>query len=118
MKNLSSDITVNACGFPALPSELYMEILDNLPAYPIPHDKPRDPYRQLTLYYLSQTCRSLRDFFLRHAWERIEVFKGMWTPVGRLAAKTEPDTKMLVEEIHRQLHTVIVRNPDLRQYVS
>jgi hypothetical protein len=131
-KLLSSGITVNTLGFPALPNELYSEILSHLPGLPIPHDdwigKKPTPDRQITLYYLSQTCRSLRKFFLRYAWERIEVFEGMWTPAGRLATTAERNKrgydmkdvgdKKLVEETLRQLETVVVRNPDLREYVS
>ena len=41
-----------------------------------------------------------------------EVFGGMWTPKGKLSGKK------LVEEILRQLETVVVRNPDLRKYVT
>ena len=128
-KLLSSGISVNTHGFPALPNELYLEILSYLPAIPIPHAVEEiDPYRQLTLYYLSQTCQSLRKFFLRYAWERIEVFGGMWTPKGRLATTAERKkrgldmkslgAKKLVEEIFRQLETVVLRNPELRKYVS
>jgi hypothetical protein len=131
-KRLPSGVSVNTHGLPALPNELYSEILSHLPAIPIPQDvwinKKPDPYRQLTLYYLSQTCRSLRKFFLRYAWERIEVFGGMWTPLGSLATKAERNKpgkgrkelieKQLVEEVLRQLETVVVRNPDLQQYVS
>ena len=129
---MASGVPVNTRGLPALPIELYLEILSHLPTIPIPQDvwieKKPDPYRQLTLYYLSQTCRSLRKFFLTYAWERIEVFGGMWTPNGRLVTKAERskrtldmkevDDKKLVEEILRQFETVTVRNPDLRQYVS
>jgi hypothetical protein len=125
------DFPVNTRGLPALANEHYFEILSHLSALPIPHpvwvDKKLDPSRQLTLYYLSQTCQSLRGFFLSYAWERIEVFGGMWTPTGRLATKAERNNcgldlkelrdKELVEETLRQLETVIVRNPDLRQYV-
>ena len=131
-KLLSSGVSVNTRGLPALPNEIYLEILSHLPALPIPSDvwvdKKPDPLRQLTLYYLSQTCQSLRKFFLRFAWERIEVFGGMWTTMGRLATMAERNKrglelkqvgdKTLVKEILRQLETVIVRNPDLRQYVS
>jgi hypothetical protein len=54
----------------------------------------------------------LRKFFLRYAWERIVAFGGMWSPSGKLSEKK------LVEEILRQLETVIVRNPELRTYVT
>lgn len=128
-KLLSSGISPNTRGFPALPNELYLEILSYLPALPIPHDVEKmDPYRQITLYYLSQTCRSLRKFFLRYAWERIEVFEGMWSPKGRLTTKAERNKrgvdmknlsdKRQIQETLRQLKTATVRNPDLRQYVS
>ena len=124
-KLLSSGISVNNHGLPALPNEIYLEILGHMPALPIPHDvwvgKKPDPLRQLTLYYLTQTCQSLRKFFLKFAWERIEVFGGMWTPTGRLATTAERNRrgvelkqvvdKKLVEETLRQLETVIVRNP-------
>jgi len=113
---VTTGIVANTRGFPALPNELYLEIVSNLPACPIPHDvwvgEERDPYRQLALYYLTQTCRSLRNFFLRYAWERIEAFGGMWTPKGKLS------DKKLAEEILRQLETVTVRNPDLQKHVT
>jgi hypothetical protein len=58
-KLLSSGISVNNCGLPALPNEIYLEILSHMPALPIPHDvwvdKKTDPLRQLTLYYLTQS---------------------------------------------------------------
>ena len=82
-------ISVNTRGLPALPNEIYLEILNHMPALPIPHDdwvdKKMDPLRQLTLYYLTQACQSLREFFLKFAWERIEVFGGMWSPMGMLS---------------------------------
>ena len=108
---LSSGVPVNTCGLPALPDELYLEILGHLPALPIPHDvwldEKRDPNRQLTLYYLSQTCQSLRNFFLRYAWERIE---------GVLIPKRIKRSHY-IEDPFRRL-AVVVRNPNLRQFVS
>src|SRR5258708_25210214 len=125
---------LNSHGFPALPNELYSEILSYLKPIPLQHVLPvwisetPDPHRHGTLLALSQTCRSLRSFFLRHVWERIEVFGGMWTPTGTLETEKEQRhrtgymqrivDKKFTEEILGQLETVTLRNPELGQYVQ
>lgn len=128
------EVVPNSRGLPVLPDELYSEILSHWQAIPIPQSAylnvPIDSRRHVTLLALSQTCRSLRSFFLQYAWERIEVFEGMWTPTGRLATEIEllrhassadvkkkPLHAKFAKEIRRQFETVTVRNPELGQYV-
>jgi len=128
-------LVLNSHGFPALPNELYSEILSYLKPIPLQHhdilpaciSETPDPHRHGTLLALSKTCRSLRSFFLWHVWERIEVFGGMWTPTGTLETEKEQRylsgylqrivDKKFTEEILGQLETVTLRNPELGKYV-
>lgn len=131
-KLLARGVVLNSRGFPALPNELFMEIISYFPAMPVPQvvwlEEKTDPHRHVTLLALCQTCKALRTFFLRHAWERIEVFGGMWTPLhGRLVSEEEEryrswETRILFdkkfgEEVLRQLEVVTVQNPELAQHV-
>jgi len=59
----------NSVSLAALPNEIYYEILSNIPAVQILVDTDEDNGlvdhdRRFTLSALSQTCRSLRRFFL------------------------------------------------------
>ncbi|KDR68718.1 hypothetical protein GALMADRAFT_256541 [Galerina marginata CBS 339.88] len=131
-KLLASGRSFNTHGFPALPDELYLEIISNLPPIPVPTKDVRVNTkalrnRQQTLFSLSQTCRSLRRVFLRYLWQRIEVFDGMETAKGPLPALNtawvKPRFKNYVykqyaEELVRQLEIVTVRDPSLAQYVN
>ena len=76
--------SLNTSGFAALADEVYLEIISHMPA--VPHSYPiirTSSYLEIrrsrheTLLYLSQTCRSLRRFFRRYLWQRIEVIEGM-----------------------------------------
>jgi hypothetical protein len=131
MQGLAAAEDLNSYGFSALPNELYSEILSFFPAMPIPRfaylEQTTDHQRHVTLLALSQTCRSLRYFFLRYAWERIEVYESMVTPSGTLTTEKEQwsrsgfmkdilDAKF-AEDVLRQLETVTRRNPDLGKYV-
>ena len=130
-KLLARGIVLNSRGFPTLPNELFLEIVSYFPAMPVPQvawpDEKTDPHRHVTLLALSQTCKALRAFFLRYAWERIEVFGGMWTPHGRLVTEEEERyrswemrvlfDKKFGEEVLRQLEVVTIQHPELAQHV-
>ena len=124
----SSSHAVNTCGFAALADEIYLEIVSHLPSVPIPtliHSKSYPEIRRVrheTFLSLTQTCRSLRRFFWRYLWQRIEVREGI-----KIGDKddTLKDTytyaaghKKYAIELVRQLETVTIRNPLLAQYVK
>ncbi|KAF8813102.1 hypothetical protein BYT27DRAFT_7251258 [Phlegmacium glaucopus] len=129
---------INTRGFPTLADEIYLEIMSHLPSVPIPTpitpESPSYPERRRsrheTLLSLSQTSRSLRRFFWRYLWQRIEVREGMKI---RDQDDTEEDSPYLTTsgpwstreglkkytiELVRQLEIVTVRNPQLAQYVK
>jgi len=112
----------NSVGLSILPNEIYFKILSNMPAVQILVDTDVDEDgdsvdrdRRFTLTALSQTCRSLRLFFLHLLWERIELYNGMKIWGG--AAFSTVKGKALVKELVRQLKTPTKRNPDLAQHV-
>ena len=110
----------NSVGLAALPNEIYYEILSNMPAVQILVDTdedngPVDHDRRFTLSALSQTCRSLRRFFLSHFWERIELYEEM--KIGGGAAFSTVKGEVLVNELARQLEIPTKRNRDLAQHV-
>jgi len=110
----------NSVGLSVLPNEIYFKILSNMPAVQILVDTNEDGDsidrdRRFTLTALSQTCRSLRLFFLHLLWERIELYNGMKIWGG--AAFSTVKGKALVKELVRQLKTPTKRNPDLAQHV-
>jgi len=128
---------VNTCGFPALPDEIYLEIMSHIPSIPIPTpinyvSQSYPEIRRLrheTLLSLSQTSRSLRRFFWRYLWQRIEVHEGMRIreqddTLEGTPYLTNRDTwhkeglKKYTTELVRQLEIVTVRNPQLAQYVK
>ena len=130
----SSTQAVNASGFPALADEIYLEIMSYIPVVPIPstNDSPLYPElrrsRHETLLSLSQTSRSLRRFFWRYLWQRIEVCEGM--KIGdeddvsednlylpRLSRDIKTNRRYNAELV-RQLEIVTVRNPQLAQHVK
>lgn len=135
---LASGGRLNSKGLPALPDELYLEIASYIPTRIVPTldekvdaDSEAPRYRHFTLSALSQTCRTLRRFFLRCLWQRIEVFDGMETGNGPLLSTRGrymggmlyPPIKRIrgdryAKELIRQLEIVTVRNPDLAQYVK
>ena len=120
---------VNTCGFAALADEIYLEIVSYLPSVPIPtsdsiHLKSYPKIRRVrheTFLSLTQTSRSLRRFFWRYLWQRIEVREGM--KIGDKYDFLE-DTytitrqKKYAIELVRQLEIVTIRNPLLAQYVK
>jgi len=113
----------NTCGFAALPDEIYLEILSQVPSTPIPISIHVLSYRSRreTFRSLSQTCRSLRRFFWRYLWQHIEVREGI-----KLMNRDEilKDTgtitayKNFAKELLSQLKIVTVRKPELAQYVN
>ncbi|CAA7267714.1 unnamed protein product [Cyclocybe aegerita] len=126
---LANGQPVNIQGLPALPDEIYLEIVSHLPAIPIPttsHDIAHQgaAHRDLhiTLMSLSMTCRSLRRVFLRYLWQRIEVVDGMQTVAGPLIMSTPKKptviSRMYAEELVRQLEIVTVREPELAMHVN
>jgi hypothetical protein len=125
--------TANSTGFPALPTELLLEIVSHFPAVPIPSDDGRyiiypAPYleKKRILRALSQMCRSLRSVFLPYVWQRIEVCAShmlsyeyrigpLWPDkrrLGRLMAQE------LATELIAQLEIVTIRDPALAQHVK
>lgn len=122
----------NNSGLAGLPDELFLEVLTHMPSYPLPKlnwiDAAYDPDRQLTLISLSQTCQSLRGFFLHHAWGRIEVQFGQKVARGCLATyaryrkaritRQDHYDKLCFDEVTRQFETVTIRNPSLAKYVQ
>ena len=130
----SSTQAVNTSGLPALADEIYLEIMSYIPAVPIPSttDSPLYPElrrsRHETLLSLSQTSRSLRRFFWRYLWQRIEVCEGMkigdedevsvdapYLPIINWDIRTH---RKYNTELVRQLEIVTVRNPQLAQHVK
>ena len=130
---------VNTCGFTALADEIYLEIASHIPSVPIPSSIHLQSYPEIrrsrheTFLSLTQTSRSLRRFFWRYLWERIEVREGMkiedkdGTLKGtrtrtRTAYLSNPADatghKKYAVELVRQLEIVTIRNPQLAQYVK
>ena len=124
---------VNTRGFAALADEIYLEIVSHIPSVPIPTSLCLDSYPEIrrsrheTFLSLVQTSRSLRRFFWRYLWQRIEVREGMkiWDIVGTQKRKAclsnSADTrehKKYATELVRQLEIVTIRNPLLAQYVK
>jgi len=110
----------NSVGLAALPYEIYYEILSNMPAVQILVDTDEDNGsanhdRRLTLSALSQTCKSLRRFFISHLWERIELYEGM--KIGGGVAFSTVKGEVLVKELARQLDIPSKRNRDWAQHV-
>ena len=90
----------NSRGFPALPNELYLEILSYYPSHPVPphrldtkEEKEYAIQRYPTLLSLCHTCRSLRRFFLRYLWERVEI-----RPVDSSSSSSSSDGASVSEE--------------------
>lgn len=124
---------LNAEGYPALPTELHLEIISYFPLTPVPtHKQPQEidcdlealRTRRFTLFSLSHTCRALRHVFLQYAWQRIEVFGGMQTSKGRLPTLASlyygegVRPKSYAQELIRQLKIVTFCNPGLAKYVQ
>ena len=125
----------NTHGLPALADEIYLEILSYIPSVPIPtatysplHPNLRRSRHEILLS-LSQTCRTLRLFFWRYLWQRVEVREGMqvWkneflkditymNPFSQSAS--EKSQKQFALELIRQLEIVTVHNQDLAQHVK
>ena len=125
---------INTCGFPALADEIYLEIMSYIPTVPIPSTTDSYFYPELrrsrheTLLSLSQTSRSLRRFFWRYLWQRIEVCEGMkigdedevsgYAPYLPGINRDIRTHRKYNAELLRQLKIVTVRNPQLAQYVK
>jgi len=135
----TSTHAVNTRGFAALADEIYLEIASHIPSVPIPTSQSiySESYpdirrsRHETLLSLTQTSRSLRRFFWRYLWQRIEVREGMKIGgkdgtlngtrtraayLGKSADAT--GHKNYAIELVRQLEIVTIRNPQLAQYVN
>jgi hypothetical protein len=126
----TSTHAVNTRGFATLADELYLEIVSHIPAVPIPtsdsihlesYPEIRRSRHEIFLS-LSQTSRSLRRFFWRYLWQRIEVREGMKIgdkdDTGTLNGGNGASSKKYATELVRQLEVVTIRNPQLAQYVK
>ena len=122
-------LVVDTRGFAALPDEIYLEIVSHIPSVPIPtpvsiHLESYPDIRRSrheTLLSLTQTSRSLRRFFWRYLWQRIEVREGMKFENRNDTLKdsrTVNSCKKYATELVRQLEIVTIRNPQLAQYVK
>ncbi|KDR68760.1 hypothetical protein GALMADRAFT_146102 [Galerina marginata CBS 339.88] len=136
MQQLAKAPAINTQGLPALPDDLHLEIISHFSFQPVPTKQKHWPEtfdvrslrdRHLALRSLSQTCRSLRPFYLRYLWQRIEVFDEMETDKGALEFVHQCDmrrsgnTKMdmlYVEELSRQLEIVTIRDSSLALHVN
>ena len=131
----TSTHVVNTRGFAALADEIYLEIASHIPSVPIPTaiQSKSESYPEIrrsrheTLLSLTQTSRTLRRFFWRYLWQRIEVREGMKiedknkTRNGTAYLENLADAtghKKYAIELVRQLEIVTVRNPQLAQYVK
>ena len=123
----TSTYSVNNRGFVALPDEIYLDILSHIPSVAIPTLIHSESYPEIrrsrneTLLSLSQTSRSLRRFFWRYQWQRIEVREGM--KIGDnddtlKGTRTLTSSEKYATELLRQLQIVTIRNPQLAQYVK
>jgi hypothetical protein len=135
----TSTNAVNTRGFAALADEIYLEIVFHIPSVPIPTSRSihSESYPEIrrsrheTFLSLTQTSRSLRRFFWRYLWQRIEVREGM--NIGdknKTLNSTRNGTEYLGDsayatghkkyaiELVRQLEIVTIRNPQLAQYIK
>ena len=120
-KTLSmSRAAFNSVGLSALPNEIYYEILSKMRTVKILVDTDEDNGsvnhdRRLTLSAFSQTCKSLRRFFISHLWERIKLYEGMKINGGPAFSTVKGE--VLVKELARQLEIPTKRNRELAQHV-
>ena len=117
----------NSSGFGSLPRELYLEILSHIPPVPIQtigrvkkYGVGQD-YRP-TMDSLGRSCRSLRQFFVKYLWRRIEVYDGMKLHDGQSQSDTitseEVRAMQMTNELSRQLEVVRNISPEFAHYVQ
>ena len=120
---------VNSRGFTTLADEIYLEIVSHIPSVPIPTPESihLESYpdirrsRHETFLSLTQTSRSLRRFFWRYLWQRIEVREGMKFENRNDTLKDSRSPTSCTKyatELVRQLEIVTIHNPLLAQYVK
>jgi len=99
----------NSSGFPALPDSVHRQILSHFPQYQIPDERsgwqhPDCQLRFWTLQSLTRTCRSLRKFYSKFLWDRIDV------PIfGRVQWRL--NERGLAVSLLGQLESVTIRQP-------
>ena len=125
----TSTLVVNTRGFASLADEIYLEVVSHILSVPIPtpksiHFKSYPEIRRSrheTLLSLTQTSRSLRRFFWRYLWQRIEVREGMKIGGRNYTLKdsrSPTSCKKYATELVRQLEIVTIGTPLLAQYVK
>ena len=123
----NSTHAVNTRGFAALPDEIYLEIVSHIPSVTIPTLIHSESYpkirrsRHETLLSLTQTSSSLRRFFWRYLWQRIEVREGMKSGDKDDSLRgtfVGASSKRYATELVRLLEVVTIRIPQLTQYVK
>jgi hypothetical protein len=118
----------NTTGFPALPTELLLEITSYLKSVPVPmcchHPRHVLVYpasyleKHQILRAFSQMCRSLRSTFLPHVWRTIEVCASAKLDKKATSMRVlRKVNKELATELVRQLEIVTIRDPTLARYV-
>ncbi|KAF9527088.1 hypothetical protein CPB83DRAFT_856711 [Crepidotus variabilis] len=124
--HVQSSDDLNSQGFAIFPNELLLQILDYLPPFTPPvanygrGDAAIEVHntRRSALRALSQTCRSLRQFFLPYAWEYFEIYRGLELPGHILDwPGYEHAQQTYARALENQLDLVTINIPNLASSV-
>jgi hypothetical protein len=123
--------SLNSTGLPSLAVETLHEIVSYLLEVPVHSSTestlgPEYLERLVALHALAETCARLRDVFLAHSWQRLEVCasstgftpKVRTSPCGRFKVPWPRSVaKEFAKELVRQCEIVSVRVPALADHV-